>query len=238
MFRKLALAASFLPLVIACEKAPDTDAADSVDTKPRRTSSLADAASDQAALQDFVRDSATPAQPKPATPPAAQIAPPPEPAAGEGLKWTAPAAWETRKPASRMRQAEYRLPGADASEDAELAVFYFGPGQGGGVEANLVRWRGQFTTETGGPVPEDAAQRGELQVGQLPITWMEVSGTYAPSPMSNPGGATQPRADYAMLAAVVEAPGGARFFKATGPKKTIDAHRAAFFEMLNSVKVE
>ena len=47
-----------------------------------------------------------------------------------GLKWTAPAGWATKGP-SPMRAATYNV------QDAECVVYFFGPGQGGNVDAKL-----------------------------------------------------------------------------------------------------
>ena len=48
-----------------------------------------------------------------------------------------PAAWKSVPPpemSARFRLAQYRLPrAAGATTDAEMIVFYFGPGGGGGV---------------------------------------------------------------------------------------------------------
>src|SRR5690349_6236034 len=61
-----------------------------------------------------------------------------------GIQWTAPAGWKAQ--GSRpMRAATYSVPAAAGdSEDGECAVFFFGQGQGGAVDANLKRWIGQF----------------------------------------------------------------------------------------------
>jgi hypothetical protein len=55
-----------------------------------------------------------------------------------GLKWTAPAGW-TSKGAAPMRAPTYTV------QDAECVVYFFGEGQGGSPEANIARWKGQFT---------------------------------------------------------------------------------------------
>src|SRR5271166_5893164 len=62
---------------------------------------------------------------------------------GAGVRWTMPAGWkaETQRP---MRLATYRV-----GADAECGVYYFGPGQGGSVDANLERWVGQFLQADG-----------------------------------------------------------------------------------------
>src|SRR5206468_7608184 len=63
-----------------------------------------------------------------------------------GLRFTVPSAW-TRVPApSDVRAAQWRIPGTDGDADnAELVLFYFGKGKGGGTQENLDRWYGQFT---------------------------------------------------------------------------------------------
>jgi hypothetical protein len=38
-----------------------------------------------------------------------------------------------------------------------------------------------------------------------------------------------------MIAAVVETPAGSYFFKLTGPQKTVESARTAFFALLDSV---
>ena len=66
-----------------------------------------------------------------------------------GVAWTVPAGWELA-PARQMRIATYRIHAiAGDPEDAECAVYFFGAGQGGTVEANLDRWAHQFTSPDG-----------------------------------------------------------------------------------------
>src|SRR5512144_816054 len=68
---------------------------------------------------------------EPATPAEPQISPPT--ATDPGLTWTVPKGWLTQIE-GQMRLATYIVPGTAPGEDAECAVFYFGPGAGGGVE--------------------------------------------------------------------------------------------------------
>jgi len=44
-----------------------------------------------------------------------------------------------------------------------------------------------------------------------------------------------PKADYRMLAAIVEGPGGNIFVKFTGPVKTVTANLAKYDALLNSI---
>ena len=63
-----------------------------------------------------------------------------------GISWAIPAGWETG-PERAMRAATYRA--GEGPVKADCAVFYFGPGQGGGVQDNNDRWIGQFTQADG-----------------------------------------------------------------------------------------
>src|SRR4051794_6296640 len=57
--------------------------------------------------------------------------------------WTDPVEWQRVAPTSAMRKATYKIAHQPKdSEDAEVAVFYFGSGEGGGTEANIQRWIG------------------------------------------------------------------------------------------------
>jgi len=153
---------------------------------------------------------------------------------GAGLNFTAPEGWIEEVPKSSMRKAQYRLPRAGGdSEDAELVVFHFGGG-GGGVQANIDRWIGQFTRADGGPIG-DGARITKQSVHGLPVTEIDVSGTYLAS--SGPMLAeVQKKPDFRMLGAVAEAGNGPWFFKLTGPAKTIARWQPSFQAFIESIK--
>ncbi len=134
-----------------------------------------------------------------------------------------------------MRLAQYRLPHLpEDSEDAELAVFYFG-GQGGTVQANVERWIGQFSDPNGSPLA-DAVKVSERDTDAIHLTIVDVSGTYhqAQGPMM---AATTDKPNYRMLAAVAEGPTGPTFFKLTGPQGTVDHFEDSFQTMLDTVRI-
>jgi hypothetical protein len=146
-----------------------------------------------------------------------------------GVNWTAPAGWKAQ-PERPMRAATYTVPpAAGDSEAAECAVFYFGPGQGGGVDVNIRRWLSQFEGgEAVTPKPRKQTIAG------FAVTTIEHAGTYlAGAPMS-PQKTAKP--GYRMTGSIVEAPGGSVFFKLTGPAKTVGTSQAAFEKMLASLK--
>ena len=147
----------------------------------------------------------------------------PEPAAASaGVVWTVPKAWTAVPSPSSMRLATYRLPtAAGDAEQPELAVFYFGVGQGGSVESNVERWLSQLAPEKGA-AREPAAKR---KVNGLDVTVVRAEGTYS---SGMPGGPLTPRPGWALLGAIAEGPKGAVFFKLTGPKKSVAAARRDF----------
>jgi hypothetical protein len=139
-----------------------------------------------------------------------------------GLHWTAPAGWKSGDP-KPMRAATYM------AGDAECVVYFFGQGQGGGVQANIDRWKGQFSGDNGQP---PASKTGKRTIHGLPVTTIEIAGSYAG--MAAMGGAAGPKAGYRMLGAIIENPGGNIFLKFTGPAKTIAANETKFDQLLAS----
>jgi hypothetical protein len=144
-----------------------------------------------------------------------------------GLQYQLPSGWVAEPPSSSMRTAQARIPG-DAG-DGQFALFYFGPGGGGGTEANIRRWVNQV--EGGEP------ERDTYQAGDLTVHTVVVTGTLTGSPMSMQGGQPAPQEGSMLLGAVVEGPGGPWFCKATGPVDTLQPYRDAFFEMVRNVSL-
>jgi hypothetical protein len=151
------------------------------------------------------------------------------PASAGGIAWKVPARW-TAGAASAMRVATYAVPAAKGADKGECAVFFFGAGQGGGVDDNVARWGKQFE---GTPTPERSTQA----VAGLRVTRAAVAGTYLA-----PGGpmmqSTGKRAGYRLLGAIVEAPGGNVFFKLTGPAATVAAAQADFDALVASIRTQ
>jgi hypothetical protein len=150
-----------------------------------------------------------------------------------GLHWSTPAGW-TNQGARTMRAATYTVPGETATDSAECAVYFFGAGSGGSVEANIERWRGQLLDKDGKPHEAKVSKR---QVHGLNVTLIDTAGTYtgmggpmAKAPTSNPG--------YRLLGAVVEGPGGNVFIKFAGPEKTVGANQPKFDQLINSFDKE
>jgi hypothetical protein len=140
-----------------------------------------------------------------------------------GYRGAVPPRWAPRKPASSMRLAEYVVPPSSAGPAAEVIVYFFGTGQGGNVQANLTRWKAQFSTPDGSPVPEAITRDS---TGAFPITFAEYRGTYARGiGAGNPDSA---KTGQALLAAIAETPHGTMFIQLFGNASSVAAERDTF----------
>jgi hypothetical protein len=160
--------------------------------------------------------------------------PPLQDAAASRLAWEVPQDWSVEQPATRMRIAQYRVPGP--SGDGECIVFYFGPGQGGDAMSNARRWAGQFT-QPDGSSSLDRMEVSSLDSALVPVEVVEVSGTYDGG-MTMTAQPAEQREGYMLLGAIAEGPDGPWFFKLTGPEPTIRAQREAFMGMMRSIRLE
>lgn len=139
----------------------------------------------------------------------------------EGLAFNLPDGWTPEEPSSSMRIGQAVIPGSGG--DGELAVFFFGPGGGGGAEANISRWVSQVDST-------EEPERDSFASGDLNITWIDSSGTLKRSTIGS--FPTEDMPDYRLFGAVVEGEGGPWFLKAVGPQATMEEQRDAFMAML------
>jgi len=147
-----------------------------------------------------------------------------------GVKWTPPAGWVAQGPRP-MRAATYAIPPEFGEKTGgECGVYFFGGGQGGSVDDNIARWKGQFSDRSGKPATARVATR---TVHGLAMTTIDVSGEYSGlgGPLSD--GASKV-AGYRLLGAIVAAPGGNIFVKCTGPLKTMSINQPKFEQLLSS----
>jgi hypothetical protein len=149
-----------------------------------------------------------------------------------GLKWTAPADW-TSQGSAPFRVVTWSVPAAPGSDKAECIVYFFGQGQGGSVEANLDRWKGQFSQD-GKPANAKIAKR---TVHGVNMTTIDLTGTYTAT-----GGQVKegqgPIPGYRMIATVAEGPTGNLFIRFIGPEKTVTASLAKYEQLLASFQRE
>ena len=152
------------------------------------------------------------------------------------LSFTVPDGWTREQPTSPMRKAQFRVPAVNEDGDAaSLILYYFGPGQGGSVEANLKRWEQQFEIPQGTTLAE-VKKVEQKTIAGLNVTTLEMAGTYiTPRTPINPHDRyNEPNSR--LFAAVVETPDGNFFFKVVGPDSTMNQWRTDFLRMIDSLK--
>lgn len=106
-----------------------------------------------------------------------------------------------------------------------VKFYHFGVGQGGGVEANVRRWRGQFEGEA-------KAETQEKKFGDQVVTMVTISGTYLDGPPF--GGAKVAKPGSVMLGAILPHPSGDVFLKMTGAKDEMEKVTADFEALVAS----
>ncbi|HRA87673.1 MAG TPA: hypothetical protein PK992_06385 [Planctomycetaceae bacterium] len=144
-----------------------------------------------------------------------------------GLKLKLPKSWKQSDATLPMRLATFEIPAAEGDkENGELVVSSF-PGGGGGVDANLGRWIGQFDAEgREADILQGKAGKNEYFI-------VNISGTYQKSIGPPVLGKKKPEPGSRMVGVILNVDGGAVYFlKMTGPDATVaaqvDALRASF----------
>lgn len=148
---------------------------------------------------------------------------------GFGLSASVPAGWVEAASASSFRLATLRLPKVEGDlEDGEMSV----ANAMGGEEQNLKRWREQFNPDD----PEPVSSKKEVSGIQVTLTEMEGTFKGASGPMA--GGSGAPKPGTKLLGAIIRPPKGDQllFFKAWGPKKTMEKWKPSFEEFVSSLK--
>ncbi len=133
--------------------------------------------------------------------------------------WTAPARFVKEPGDKPMRLATYHSPKAGTdTEETTLAVAQ----AGGGLDANIERWMGQFS-------PITKKTRTERTVGALTATIVEAHGTFT-------GMSGGPKDKHMLLGAIFPVKdGNFFFFKLVGGEASVEAARADFDALVASV---
>jgi hypothetical protein len=143
-----------------------------------------------------------------------------------GLRAPKPASWVWTKPSMQFRTLQYAVAGeGDSTKAAELIISVFMAGDGGPLDANITRWKGQFRVGDAAPEPK----LSDKEIGPLKVKFVELEGDYMAM------GAPAPRKDFLQLGAIVEAPGRNVFFRLIGPKETVESNRADFMKMIDGL---
>jgi len=148
-----------------------------------------------------------------------------------GETMTVPAEFDPAEAKSRIIEHEYAVQKGEG-DDAPTARLTM-MAAGGGVEANLQRWKGQFSGDD-----KKVGEAETFDAGPFKVHVLQVSGQYAETMGGGPffGGKKVMRDDYAMLGAIMIHPkGGSYFVKMIGPEAVVLPSKDAFMGMLKSV---
>ena len=143
------------------------------------------------------------------------------------LELKVPKSWKQSDAPRAMRLATFEIPAAeDDKEKGELAVSSF-PGGGGGPDANISRWVGQFSAEG------REAEVHQGTAGENEYFLVNVSGTFGKTSGPPFASKTTPTPGQRMIGVILNVKGqNVYFLKLTGPDATVaaqmDAVRASF----------
>lgn len=154
-----------------------------------------------------------------------------------GITLTVPEGWKQKPQVREPRVAELAVPpSGDDKEPGEYAVFFFGKGGAGGVQANVERWVNQIEAE-GRKVK---IVTGESTLGKY--TLVDLTGTYNKSIGPPIAGNKKRLPGWRVINVFVESESGPYFLKFDGPEKTIAAvendFRASFGGKKETEKVQ
>ncbi len=138
-----------------------------------------------------------------------------DPSATNSVTWTKPSSWEVVPP-SNMRVASFSFKSKTGGA-ADISVVRLA-GDGGGLLANINRWRGQLQLA---PTTEGEIQKmaERLNIDGHPMTVFHLVGK-----------------ESAMMAAIYELENESWYFKATGDVKTVAEAKPSYTQFLKSVR--
>jgi len=149
-----------------------------------------------------------------------------------------PATWQAQEiepKLKKFRTHQFKVPGTEKGHDAELVIFSFGGG-GGSVDQNIDRWKKMFRPPEG-KTHDDIAKVDTFKVGDIKITYLDISGTYEfRNPPFDPNAKLEKRPNYRMFSIYFDSEDGPYFIRMTGPAKTMEHNKKGFDEWLKNFK--
>lgn len=155
-----------------------------------------------------------------------------------GLTSKIPTAWKSQQPSNKLRKFQAVIPAVEGDKDnAELVVFFFGPGGGGGIDDNIKRWKSQFIAPDGKTIDE-ASKVEKYKVGKnADVVCLDISGTFKYKfPPNDPKAKEIPKENFRRFNVIFDTDKGAYFITLTGPAKTMEKNKQAFDGWIKAFK--
>jgi hypothetical protein len=134
--------------------------------------------------------------------------------------WTIPADWKSVTPSSTMLFAQFLIQDGDAKAEVNISQL---AGEGGGLLANVNRWRGQLGLPRVAQEDDFSKMVSSVDSANGQIQIVDMSGTNAKT--------SQPAR---LVGAVVPQNGQTWFYKLMGDEKIVAAHKDEFVKFIQS----
>lgn len=144
----------------------------------------------------------------------------------DGIRFQVPAGWEqvALSPAQQgMISASFRIP--DAGNDVKLTL----SSVGGGIAANLQRWKGQFQLK-----PGESPLEKTMRVDGVDAIWLDLRGTFDSGPAID----SQVASGMRMIGVAIPRSPRDFYLKLTGPREQLLNIDAEFQEFVKSARFE
>ena len=147
---------------------------------------------------------------------------------GDGaLEMTVPEGWKAVRPRVGIIEHEMSIPAKEGDDSpGRLTIM----GAGGSIEANIDRWRGQFSKLESDEVKKEKIAGQEVHFIEFSGDFRDQAGPFAPA---------VEKKGYTVLAAIiVTEKRGNYFLKFYGPKGTIEENKKKFEKMVQDMKAK
>ncbi|MBI1830816.1 MAG: hypothetical protein HYR84_05120 [Planctomycetes bacterium] len=153
----------------------------------------------------------------------------------DGLTSKLPNGWKMQKPSNNLRKFQAMIPKVDGDkEDAELAVFSFGPS---GVEENIKRWKMQFIAPEGKTI-DDVSRVEKYKIGKAAdVVVLDIWGTFKYRfPPNDPRAEEKRKENFRRFNVMFMTDQSTFFLTLTGPAKTMEKHKTGFDNWIKGFK--
>ena len=138
------------------------------------------------------------------------------------LQFEAPSTWKSLPRKINFIHADFSIPKSEGDpKDGRISFSQVG----GGIDANLTRWVGQFKNVDS--EDEDQVKRETKKIAGNDVQLINIKGTFLDS-AGGPFGPKTERENYILMGAAIKSDSGSDvYIKAYGPEKTMKANRKA-----------